>query len=255
MEELPRRLINKTALVTGSSSGIGRGIALRFAREGASVAVNYGKSKERAQEVVKEITSLGRRAIMIQADVTKPDEVDAMVTQVVKEFGKLNILVNNAGIFIEKPFEETSDDVWDKIMNINLKGPFLCARRCVPEMLKQGGGKIINLASIDSFIAEPNASAYCASKAGVVGLTTSMAFELAPKRINVNAIAPGQIDTPMIGEWLKNPDTVKALISKTPYGRIGKPSDIAAAAAFLASDESEFVNGAVITVDGGWIIQ
>jgi|SRR5208282_346373 len=255
MDEFPRRLVNKVALVTGASSGIGRGIAIRFAREGASVAINYSKSRERAQEVVNEINSFGGKAIMIKADVTKADEIDSMVTQLIKEFGRLNILVNNAGIFIEKSFEETSEEVWDKIINTNLKGPYLCARRCVPELLKQNGGKIINLASIDSFIAEPNASAYCASKAGIVGLTTSLAYELAPKRINVNAIAPGQIDTPMIEEWLKNPETVRTLISKTPFGRIGKPTDIAAAAAFLASDESEFVNGAVIAVDGGWMIQ
>jgi len=255
MDEFPRRLVNKVALVTGASSGIGKGIAIRFAREGASVAVNYSKSRERAEDVVGAITSFGGKAIAIKADVTKADEVDGMVTQVVKEFGKLNVLVNNAGIFIEKSIEDTSEDVWDKVMGINLKGPYLCSRRCVPELLKQNGGKIINLASIDSFVSEPNASAYCASKAGVVGLTTSLAFELAPKRINVNAIAPGQIETPMIAEWLKNPETVKSLISKTPYGRIGKPSDIAAAAAFLASDESEFVNGAVIAVDGGWMTQ
>jgi NAD(P)-dependent dehydrogenase (short-subunit alcohol dehydrogenase family) len=247
--------VNKVALVTGSSSGIGRAIAVRLAREGATVAVNYSKSQERAQETVKEINSVGGKAIIIKADVTKATEVDIMVTQAVKELGKLNILVNNAGVFIEKPFEDTSEQVWDTIMNVNLKGPYLCSRRCVPELLKQGGGKIINLASIDSFIAEPNATAYCASKAGVVGFTTALAYELAPKRINVNAIAPGQIDTPMIGEWLKNPETVKALISKTPYGRIGKPTDIAAAAAFLASDESEFVNGVVLTVDGGWLLQ
>ena len=178
-----------------------------------------------------------------------------MVSEAVRELGKLDILVNDAGVFITKPLEETTDEIWDKTLGVNLKGYFLCARRCVPEFIKQGKGKIINIASIDAFVAELNASAYCASKAGVVGLTTALAFELAPKKINVNAIAPGQIDTPLIKEWTRNPEIVKSLISATPFRRLGKPEDIAAAAAFLASDESEFVNGAVIVVDGGWLTQ
>jgi NAD(P)-dependent dehydrogenase (short-subunit alcohol dehydrogenase family) len=256
MEDFPRRLVGKCALVTGSSSGIGRGIALRFAKEGANVAINDLAVKEKqAQAVVEEIKKLGVKAIAVKADVSKTSEVDEMVTQVVRQLGKLDILANNAGIFLEKPLEETTDEMWDRVLNTNLKGQFLCARRCVPEMLKQGKGKIINTASIDSIIAEPNASAYCASKAGVAGLTTALALELAPKKINVNAIAPGQIDTPLIAEWMKNPEIVRTIISKTPFGRIGKPEDIAAAAAFLASDESEFINGVILVVDGGWLVQ
>lgn len=254
--EFPRRLVGKCALVTGSSSGIGRGIALRFAKEGANVAINDLPVKEKqAQAVVDEIRTLGVEAIVVKADVTKTNEVDAMVTQVVRKFGKLDILSNNAGIFLEKPLEETTDEMWDRVLNTNLKGQFLCARRCVPEMLKQGKGKIINTASIDAIVAEPYASAYCASKAGVAGLTTALALELAPKKINVNAVAPGQIDTPLIAHWMKDPEVVKSIISRTPFGRMGKPEDIAAAEAFLASDESEFINGAIIVVDGGWLVQ
>lgn len=255
LEIFPRRLVGKSALVTGSSSGIGRGIAFRFAKEGANIAINHSKSEEKAKAVAEEIRKLGANAIIVKADVSKTNEVDAMVSEVVRKLGKLDILVNNAGVFIEKTLEETSDEIWDTTIGVNLKGAFLCARRCVPEMLKQGRGKIINIASMDAIVAEPNTSAYCASKAGVVGLTTALALELAPKKVNVNAIAPGQIETPLIAGWMNNPDIVKSITSRTPFGRIGKPEDIAAAAAFLASDESEFVNGAVIVVDGGWILQ
>jgi NAD(P)-dependent dehydrogenase (short-subunit alcohol dehydrogenase family) len=249
------RLSGKCALVTGASSGIGRGIALRFGNEGAKVAVNYGKSQENAEAVARTINTNGSEAFVVKADVSERRQVDAMVSDVASRFGKLDILVNNAGIFIEKTLLDTTDEVWNRIIDVNLRGAFLCTQRCVPEMLKIGGGKVINIASIDSIIAEPNTSAYCASKAGVVGLTTALALELAPKRINVNAIAPGQINTPMISEWVKNPEVVHALESKTPYGRLGRPEDIAAAATFLASDESEFVNGVVLPVDGGWLVQ
>lgn len=255
LEMFPRRLVGKCALVTGSSSGIGRGIALRFAKEGANVAINHSKSEERAKAVAEEIRKFGVNAIVVKAEVSNTNEVDTLVSEVVRKLGKLDILVNNAGVFIQKTLQETSDEIWDRTIGVNLRGAFLCSRRCVPEMLKQGKGKIINIASIDAIIAEPNTCAYCASKAGVVGLTTALALELAPLKINVNAIAPGQIETPLIAAWMSNPDVVKRIIARTPFGRIGRPADIAATAAFLASDESEFVNGTVITVDGGWILQ
>lgn len=255
MPNLPRRLEGKSALVTGSSSGIGRGIAIRFAREGANVAVNYSKSKDSAEETMREIDKTGVKSLEVRADVSQTDQVDRMVSQTVRELGKLDILVNNAGIFIEKSLEDTTDEIWDAVLGTNLKGAFLCARRCVPEMSKTGKGKIINTASMDGLIAEPNIPAYAVSKAGVIGLTTSLALDLASKKINVNAIAPGQIQTPMISEWLKNPELVRGLISKTPLGRLGQPEDVAATAAFLAADESDFITGAVILVDGGWTIQ
>lgn len=255
MPSLPRRLEGKTALVTGSSSGIGRGIAIRFAREGANVAVNYSKSKDSAEETMREIDKSGAKSFLVRADVSQTDQVNKMVSDTVHEFGRLDILVNNAGIFVESSLEDTTDEIWDKVLGTNLKGAFLCARRCVPEMAKTGKGKIINTASMDGLISEPNIPAYAVSKAGVIGLTTSLALDLASKKINVNAIAPGQIQTPMIGEWLKNPELVKGLVSKTPLGRLGQPEDVAATAAFLAADESDFITGTVILVDGGWTIQ
>jgi NAD(P)-dependent dehydrogenase (short-subunit alcohol dehydrogenase family) len=255
LPNIPRRLEGKSALVTGSSSGIGRGIALRFAKEGANVAVNYSKSKEQAEETLHEIEKLGVKSLAVRANVSQTAEVDKMVSDTIHEFGRLDILVNNAGIFVEKSLEETTDEIWDNVIGVNLKGAFLCARRCVPEMAKIGKGKIINTASMDGLIAEPNIPAYCVSKAGIIGLTTSLALDLASKKINVNAIAPGQIQTPMIAEWLKNPELVKGLTSKTPLGRLGQPEDVAATAAFLAADESDFITGTVILVDGGWTLQ
>ena len=255
MQNIPRRLEGKTALVTGSSSGIGRGIAIRFANEGANVVVNYSKSKDLAEETLREIDKTGAKSLGVRADVSQTEQVNNMVLQAVREFGRLDILANNAGIFVEKAIEDTTDEIWDTVLGTNLKGAFLCSRRCVPEMSKTGKGKIINTASMDGLIAEPNIPAYAVSKAGIIGLTTSLALDLASKKINVNAIAPGQIQTPMIGEWLKNPELVKGLVSKTPLGRLGQPEDVAATAAFLAADESDFITGTVILVDGGWTIQ
>ena len=158
-----------------------------------------------------------------------------------------------SGIFIVKPLLETTEEDWDRQIDINLKGIFLCIKRVVPEMLKQGKGKIINYASIDAVVGEEDTSAYCASKGGVKSLTTELAIELAPKKINVNAIAPGQIDTPMTAAWLKDPKIKKYLVDHTPFGRIGKPQDTAEAALFLALDETEFINGTMLVVDGGWL--
>jgi 3-oxoacyl-[acyl-carrier protein] reductase len=163
MEKRPR-LTGKCALVTGSSTGIGRAIALRFAEEGASVAVNYSKSEEDANEVVEEIVKLGGSSISVRADVSKTQEVDTLVAEVVRRLGKVDILVNNAGVFIGRSLDQTSEDIWDKVLDTNLKGAFLCARRCVPEMLGVGRGKIINIASIESFISGPDTLAYCARR-------------------------------------------------------------------------------------------
>ncbi len=251
MDCYPRRLVGKCALVTGAGTGIGRGIALRLAREGANVAVNYSKSEEQARTAVEEIEQLGVEAIPVRADISKTRDVDNMVSLVLQKFGKLNILVNNAGIWFEKSLMDTTEEMWDMTLDIDLKGVFLCTKRCVPEMMRQGGGKIINISSLDAVVAEPNALAYCAAKAGIVGLTQALALELAPKRININAIAPGLIETPMTAPWLANPKMREGFISRTPIGRVGKPEDIATIVAFLASDESEFINGVLIPVDGG----
>jgi NAD(P)-dependent dehydrogenase (short-subunit alcohol dehydrogenase family) len=251
---MEKRLLNKVAIVTGSSSGNGRAIALRFAMEGANVVVNYITHEKEAKNVAKEIEKLGSKAIVVRADVSKASDVDQLVKATIDAFGKVDILVNNAGIFLEKPLLETTEEEWDRVIDVNLKSVFLCTKRVVPEMLKQGKGKIINISSIDAIVAEPHTCAYCASKGGVSSLTRALALELAPKKINVNAIAPGQIDTPMIAKWLKDPEMKKSLIERTPFGRIGKPEDVAAAAVFLALDETEFINGITLVVDGGWLI-
>lgn len=262
MSKLQQRLKDKRALVTGSSSGIGRGIAVRFGLEGAKVAVNYSKSHDGAMVTADAIRRSGGEAMVTRADVSKTEEVDAMISEVVREFGGLDILVNNAGIYVEGGvFAEdggllkTSDDLWDRTIDVNLKGAFLCARRAVPEMLKNGRGRIINISSIDGVIAEPNSVAYCSSKAGMIGLTKALALDLAAKKINVNAIAPGQIDTPALADPFLKEESVKKYLAKTPSKRIGLPEDIAAAAVFLASDESDFATGSVFVIDGGWTVQ
>ena len=251
MQNFPRRLVGKNALVTGAGMGIGKGIALRLAQEGANVAVNYLKSEQQAKTVVEEIKKLGVSGIPIRADVSNTHDVDHMVSQLVQEFGKLNILVNNAGIWFEKSLMETTDEIWDKTLDVDLKGVFLCTRRCVPEMIKQGGGKIINISSTDAIIAEPNSLAYSAAKAGIIGLTQALALELGPKNINVNAVAPGLTNTPMTAPWLANARMHESFISRTPIGRVGKPEDIAATVAFLASSDSDFISGVLIPADGG----
>ena len=251
MHTFSRRLEDKCAIVTGGSSGIGKGIALRLAREGANVVVNYSKSEDQAEAVVEEVKRFGGNAAAIRADVSKAHDVNNLVSQTVERFGKLNILVNNAGITLEKSLMDTTEEMWDKVIDIDLKSVFLCAKRCVPEILKQGRGRIVNISSIDGLVADPYCHAYCAAKGGVIGLTRVLALELGPKGITVNAIAPGLIDTPMVSHFVNDPKAAEGWISRTPVGRLGKPEDIAAMVAFLASDESEYISGAIISVDGG----
>jgi 3-oxoacyl-[acyl-carrier protein] reductase len=184
-----------------------------------------------------------------------------MVSKVTDTFGRLDILVNNAGVYLEAGvfaedtgLHKTSEEVWDRTLSVNLKGTFLCSRRSVPEMLKQGRGKIINITSIDGIVAERNSYAYCASKAGIIGLTKAMALDLAPKKINVNAIAPGQINTPaLVADPKLMKESLRRYLVETPGGRIGQPEEIASATAFLASDESDFMHGSIMVVDGGWL--
>lgn len=250
-------LIGKVALVTGGSRGIGRGICLSLAQAGADVAVNYVSAEAEAEAVATEIKKLGRRAITIRADVAQKNEVEFMVNQVVAQLGKIDILVNNAGILSFEPFLEMKEETWDQMMAVNLKGQFLVAQAVAKQMVAQkSGGKIINVSSIASGqvgVGFPNIAHYCASKGGIVAMTETMALELGPHKINVNAIAPGAIETDMTKNMLIDEKTRQGLLMRIPKGRIGKPEDIGAMAVFLASDESDYCTGATFYVDGGWL--
>ena len=248
------RLRNKVALVTGGGTGIGRAIALEFAKEGAKVAIT-GRRKDTLSKTVNEIIKKGGKALGIPGDVSNIADVDKMVTETVKKFGKLDILVNCAGILISADLAHHTEKIWDDTIDINLKGSFLTTQRAVPEMLKQGKGKVIHIASIAGQIGFPNSTAYCASKGGIMGMTKAMAMELAPKKINVNCIAPGDVATPLNEHLLSKPKYLKSRVDNTPYGRVGQVQDIAPGAVYLASDESDFANGITLTIDGGLIIQ
>ncbi len=249
-------LKDKVALITGARRGIGRGIALKMAEAGAKVVVTDIDEKE-CQQVVDEIKKIGGEGLAIKVDVTKKDDVENAVKNTVEKFGKLDILVNNAGIcWPIKPLTELTEEEWDKIMDINLKGYFLCAQAAVKEMAKNKWGRIINIASIASGgqgIGMATISHYAATKGGVIGLTESWANEFAPMGINTNAICPGMIETQMVDPFLADPKAKEGFLARIPKKRFGKPEDIGAAAVFLASEEADYVNGAALVVDGGWL--
>jgi NAD(P)-dependent dehydrogenase (short-subunit alcohol dehydrogenase family) len=246
------KLKNKIAIVTGGGTGIGKAIAVEMAKEGAKVVVS-GLHVEQCQEVVEEIAKLGGEAIAIGCDVSKQKDVDAMIKETIKKFKQIDILVNNAGILVQKPLAETTEEDFDKTMNVNLKGVFLCSKAVTPGMIKRKKGKIVSIASIAGKVGFPNLSAYCSSKAAIINLTREMALELAPYNINVNAIAPGVIETAMTKDMLADKAQKAGLLASTPLGRAGKPEEIAKAAVYLVSDDSDFVVGHTLVVDGGWL--
>jgi 3-oxoacyl-[acyl-carrier protein] reductase len=248
------RLNNKIAIVTGARRGMGRAIALAMAREGANVVVS-DVSQEDCQKVVDEIEKLGRKGLALKCDVSSSDDVKDMVKRTVTEFGRVDILVNNAGILTFKPFLELTDEDWDKTLNVNLKGQFLCARAAARVMAKNKWGRIINIASISSGgcgIAFPLIAHYTASKGGVVALTEALALELTPQGVNVNAICPGAIDTDM-SKGTKESGQLAQVLARIPKGRLGQPEEIASLAVFLASEEADYISGAAIVIDGGWL--
>jgi 3-oxoacyl-[acyl-carrier protein] reductase/pteridine reductase len=236
-------LAGKAALITGAAKRIGRSVALRLASEGADVIVNYRNSKDEADAVVAQITAMGRRAVAFQADVAKRDQVLAMFGAVEKEFGRLDVLVNNAGMFFPAKFEELTEEQWDRILDTNLKSQFLCSQAAAPMLRRSGHGRIINFASLGGLLAWPAYTHYCVSKAGVIMLTRCLARALAPE-ITVNAVAPGTISFP--GDA---PGLAEDFIRRAPMQRTGTAKDIEDAVVFLA--QSPFVTGQVIVVDGG----
>jgi len=249
------KLDKKVAIITGGGTGIGRTISLMFANEGAKVAVGSRNITSLA-EVVKEIKLLRRQSIAIATDVSIKQQVENMVDQTMHEFGRIDILVNNAGILRATGIMDTSEEVWDEVMDINLKGVFLCTQAVAKYMIKQQDGTIINIASISGRGGGlDDGPSYCASKAGVIQLTQNAAFELGPYGINVNCIAPGLIITPMVYGGGRTREEVQAYLegrkSATVLGRLGEPKDIAKVALFLASEDSSFISGQTIPVDGG----
>jgi 3-oxoacyl-[acyl-carrier protein] reductase len=251
MEDFGNRLKGKKTIVTGGSRGIGAGIAKMFIEHGADVLVNYNSSASEADKLVKSLNSLGKgRAISFKADVSKLDEIKSLIVKAENEFGRIDVLVNNAGILIPKDFLSSTEDEFDRIITVNLKAVFFCCQQVAPLMIKQGKGKIINISSISgmaqaSALAYPN---YVASKAGVIGLTRSLAVNLAPN-ILVNTVAPGAIETDMISGL---PEAKKKNMADEAFvKRTGRPNEIASACVFLASDESDFITGEILTVGGG----
>jgi NAD(P)-dependent dehydrogenase (short-subunit alcohol dehydrogenase family) len=248
------KLDNKTAIVTGARRGIGRASALALSKEGANVVVS-DISQEDCQKVVNEIEELGRKGLAIKCDVSSRVEVEEMVRGTLAEFGRIDILVNNAGVINFKPFLELTDEDWDFTLNVNLKGQFLCAQAVAKEMAKHKWGRIINIGSISSGgvgIAFPLVAHYTASKGGITALTEALALELTPKGINVNAVCPGAIDTDMT-KGVKESGQVEQVLLRIPKGRLGQPEDIANMVVFLASDDSDYISGTSMVIDGGWL--
>lgn len=249
-------LKGKKALVTGGSRGIGRGIVLALAKQGADVVVNYHSKIDEAEKVVVAVKALGQQALAIQADVSQKSQVAKMFSEIKSKWGKLDILVNNAGILKMAPFEQLTEEQWDEVLAVNLKSQFLCSQEAIKLMSQ--GARIVNIASIASGgvgIGFSNIAEYTASKGGVVALTENMALELGPKGINVNAVAPGVIATDMTKGMLGDEKTKAGLMARIPKGRVGQPEDIGAAVAFLASNEADYITGATLYVDGGWLAE
>lgn len=245
-------LTDRVAIVTGGSRGIGRAIALEFARRGAAVVVNYNSSAAAAEAVVAEITGSGGRALAVQADVSQMAQAEALIKAATDAYGKLDILVNNAGVTRDGLIMMMKEDDWDSVMDTNLKSAFACSKAAVRSMMRKRYGRIINMTSIVGLIGQGGQTNYAASKAGLIGFTRALAKEVAGRQITVNAIAPGFITTDMTAGLA--PNLMEELQKRIPLERYGAPEDIAHATAFLASDQAGYITGQVLTVDGGLAI-
>ena len=246
------RLEGKTAIITGSARGIGRGIARVFAKEGANLVLNSRTADDQdIAGLIQEMSQLGGRAIFVRGDVSEEKVIEAIVGKALSTFKKIDILVNNAGIGGSKAVLETSRELWDKILQINLTSIFLFSKRVIPEMIKQGGGKIVNISSTYAVFGSPGVAAYCAAKAGVSSLTRQMAVDYSSHNININAIIVGFIQTEMTSKKWMNQEFREGMLRTIPAGRPGAPEEIGYAALFLSTDESRFICGHNLMVDGG----
>jgi glucose 1-dehydrogenase len=250
------RLQNKVAIVTGAATGIGQAIATAFAAEGAAVVVDYVGKDGAADQTLQRIKSAGGRAVAMAADVSDSTQAPALIDRAVAEFGRLDILVNNAGIEFKRPFLEFPIELWNKVIAVDLTGPFLCAQAAARQMVKQGnGGRIVNISSIHEDLPMPTNAPYCAAKGGLRMLTRTIAVELAPHKITVNNIGPGAIYTPIDADIQSKPDVERQLLAEIPLGRWGKPEEVAELAIYLASDAAAYVTGSTFFIDGGMLRQ
>lgn len=242
----------KVAIVTGSSQGIGQAIAVRLAQDGMSIAIDYHTHEEGANETLRQVEAAGGRGVVIKADLSIVSEINNLIDQTLKTFGRTDILVNNAGIEKRKDYWEVTESEYEAVMNVNLKGVFFATQAVVRHFLSQKrGGKIINISSVHEELPFPHFASYCTSKGGLKMMTRNLAIELAPFGIMVNSIAPGAIETPINKALLSDPAELSALLENIPLKRLGQPSDVAEAVAFLASDKANYITGTTIFVDGG----
>ena len=244
--------MEKIALVTGSSRGIGRAVAAELARQGWAVCINYRVREDCARSLLEQLTAEGCRAMMVQADVSQRDQVEAMVRRVEETFGPVSLLVNNAGVAGQALFQDISEELWRRYFSVNVDGAFHTIQAVLPRMLHQHAGCIVNISSIWGQRGASCEVTYSCTKAGIIALTRSLAMELAPSGIRVNCVAPGVINTDMV--QVLGQETVEELIRETPLGRLGTPEDIAYAVAFFASERAGFITGQVLTADGGFIV-
>ena len=256
MHATGKRLLDKVAIVTGGARGIGRAIALRYTREGASVVIADRKADE-AAVTVGEIEKRGGRAIFVHTDVTDNETIESMVNETLRRYTRIDILVNNAGVALMRDITVATEDDWDRLNGVNLKGLWMCTKAVVPAMIENRAGKIVNMASMSGLIGYQWESIYASTKGGVISMTRELAVELCPFGINVNCICPGIIDTPIyydIDFPLDDPENLESTLKSIPLRRIGKPDDVAGGAYFLVSDDSSYLMGQALVIDGGYTL-
>ncbi|MFL5661923.1 MAG: SDR family oxidoreductase [Ktedonobacteraceae bacterium] len=246
------QLDQKVAIVTGSDSGIGRAIAIQFAQEGAAVVINYAHAQDKAEQVREIIERNNGKALVIQADVSQYQQAMGLIQQTVEHFNRLDIMVNNAGMEIHNAFLDVTEEQWDRVLSVDLKGAFFCAQAAAREMVKRKtAGRIINISSVHEDLAMPRNAPYCCAKGGIRMMTRTICLELAPYNITVNNIAPGAIDTPIDADVKADPEKMGALLKEIPQHRMGQPEEVAKLALFLASDAAAYVTGSTYIIDGG----